>query len=66
MAGTFAGGGPDLLSGLLMDLRTVRSGGRPWTAQDLLPLLTASGYQESAQIPRTWPAPVHLFVGCRE
>lgn len=66
IAGTFAAGGPDPLSGLLMDLRTVRSGGRPWTALDLLPLLSASGYQESAQVPRTWAAPVHLFVGCRQ
>ena len=48
-----------------MDLRTVRSGGSPWTATDLLPLLNAAGYQDTQQVPRTWAAPVHLFLGRR-
>jgi SAM-dependent methyltransferase len=65
IAGTFAAGGPDRLAQLLMDLRTVRSGGRPWTATDLLPLLAASSYQDTRQVPRTWAAPVHLYLGRR-
>lgn len=65
IAGTFAPAGPDRLSGLLMDLRTVRSGGHPWTAEDLLPLMAAAGYRETHQVPRSWAAPVHLFLGRR-
>lgn len=65
IAGTFAPVGEGRLAELLMDLRTVRSGGRPWVAADLLPLLTAAGYADPGQIPRTWTAPVHLFVGRR-
>jgi len=65
IAGTFAPAGPDRLAELLMDLRTVRSGGRPWTAPDLLPLLAAAGYQDTAQVPRTWAAPVHVYLGRR-
>ncbi len=65
LAGTFAPGGPDRLSELLMDLRTVRSGGRPWTADELIPLLADAGYVDVTSIPRTWPAPVHLVVGRR-
>lgn len=65
IAGTFAPTGPDRLADLLMDLRTVRSGGKPWTATDLLPLMTAAGFQETHQVPRSWAAPVHLFLGRR-
>ena len=65
IAGTFAAGGPDRLSELLMDLRTVRSGGHPWTDTDLLPLLAVAGYQDAKPVPRTWAAPVHLFLGRR-
>ena len=53
------------LAELLMDLRTVRSGGRPWVADDLLPALAAAGYADPRQVPRTWAAPVHLFPGRR-
>ena len=48
-----------------MDLRTVRSGGHPWTATDLLRLLVAAGYRDIQSIARTWAAPVHLFLGRR-
>jgi hypothetical protein len=48
-----------------MDLRTVRSGGRPWKADELIAVLTDAGYADVAAIPRTWPAPVHLVVGRR-
>jgi hypothetical protein len=50
------------LSELLMDLRTVRSGGRAWKADDLLPRMVEAGFTDVAQVPRTWSAPAHLFV----
>ena len=65
VAGTFAPGGPGRLTELLMDLRTLRSGGRPWVAADLLPKLTSAGYVGPVQVPQTWDAPVHLFLGQR-
>ena len=65
VAGTFAPGGPGRLAELLMDLRTLRSGGRPWVADDLLPVLNSAGYVDHTQVPRTWTAPVHLFLGRR-
>jgi hypothetical protein len=65
VAGTFAPLGPGRLDELLMDLRTVRFGGRPWVADDLLPLVTSAGYADAQQVPRTWPAPVHLFLARR-
>jgi SAM-dependent methyltransferase len=65
VAGTFAPGGPGRLAELLMNLRTLRSGGRPWVADDLLPALTSAGYVDPIAVPRTWPAPVHLFLGRR-
>ena len=65
VAGTFAPVGEGRLAELLMDLRTVRSGGRAWTADDLLPLLTEAGYADARQVPRTWTAPVHLFPARR-
>ena len=65
VAGTFAPGGQGRLAELLMDLRTVRSGGRPWVADDLLPMLTAAGYADPSPVPRTWAAPVHLFLARR-
>jgi len=65
IAGTFAAAGPDRLAELLMDLRTVRSGGKPWTATDLLPRLAAAGYQDTGHVSRTWAAPVHLYLGRR-
>ena len=48
-----------------MDLRTLRSGGRPWVADDLLPALTSAGYVDPTPVPRTWAAPVNLFLGRR-
>ncbi len=63
IAGTFAPAGQGRQAELMMDLRTVRSGGRPWRAADLLPELAAAGFTGATQIERTWSAPVHLFVG---
>ena len=64
LPGTFAGPG-DRLSNLLVDLRTVRSGGHPWKSSQLIDLLTAHGLLEAHEVPRTWAAPVRLFAGQR-
>ena len=65
IAGTFAALGEGRLAELMMDLRTVRSGGRPWVADDLQPLLAAAGYTDAGQVPRTWAAPVHRYPARR-
>jgi protein-L-isoaspartate O-methyltransferase len=62
LPGGFAGP-PDELARLVTDLRTVRSGGHPWGAAELLPELTAAGLAEVHAVPRTWSAPVQLFAG---
>ncbi|MCX5042594.1 class I SAM-dependent methyltransferase [Aldersonia sp. NBC_00410] len=64
LAGTFAGP-PGVLPELLTDLRTVRSGGRPWRGEDLLGVLRAAGLDATQEVPRSWPAPVRLYVGQR-
>ncbi len=64
LPGTFAGPG-DHLSELLVDLRTVRSGGHPWQAAELVELLTAHDLADPHEVPRTWTAPVRLFAGQR-
>lgn len=59
-------GGPDApLAQQLADLRTVRSGGHPWSAADADGLLTAHGFADAHEIERTWRAPVRLIVGQR-
>lgn len=64
LAGTFAG--PDeRLAGMLVDLRTVRSGGRPWRGPDIHQVLTDHGLLDAHEVPRTWAAPVRLHVGRR-
>jgi predicted O-methyltransferase YrrM len=64
LAGSFAAR-PDRLSELLVELRTVRCGGRSWPAGELAALLTGAGYRDVAEVPRTWAAPVQLFAGRR-
>lgn len=64
LPGTFAGP-PDHLSQLLTDLRTVRSGGHPWTADELTSALTGAGLDDAREVPRTWPAPVRLYAARR-
>jgi SAM-dependent methyltransferase len=64
LPGTFAGP-PDHLSQLLTDLRTVRSGGHPWTLDELTATLTAAGLADAREVPRTWPAPVRLYAARR-
>jgi hypothetical protein len=46
-----------------MTLRTIRSGGHPWTADELTSTMTSAGLADVAEIPRSWPAPVRLYAG---
>ena len=64
LPGTFAGPG-DNLSQMLVDLRTVRSGGHPWKASELVGLLNAHGLDDAQEVTRTWTAPVRLYAGRR-
>ncbi len=64
LAGTYAGSG-DRQSELLADLRTVRSGGHPWRADEVVDLMAQHGLTDAREVPRTWPAPVHLYAGRR-
>jgi predicted O-methyltransferase YrrM len=59
--GTYAGP-EDPLAHTLAALRTVRSGGRVLTADQSIELLRAAGFEDIAQIERTWPAPVDFVV----
>lgn len=65
LPGTFAGP-DDHLSRLLVDVRIVRSGGHPWTDDDLLDLLGRAGLCDPHELPRSWPAPVRLFAAQRK
>lgn len=64
LPGTFAGPG-DRLSQMLVDLRTVRSGGHPWQPPELVELLSAHGLDDAQEVPRTWTAPVRLYAARR-
>jgi hypothetical protein len=64
LAGTFAGPA-DRLSELLVDLRTVRSGGHPWRAAELLGMAQQAGCVNGHELERTWPAPLRLFAAQR-
>ena len=64
LAGAFAGGS-DRLARLLVDLRTLRSGGHPWDADEMLGVLTAAGLSNAHQVPRTGNVPVQLFAAQR-
>jgi Phosphotransferase enzyme family len=57
LAGTFAGS-PGQRAELLVDLRTVRSGGHLWRGEELLAVLAAAGYANVGEVPRQWTAPV--------
>ena len=57
-------GGPDHpLAQLASDVRTIRSGGHNWTADDAAGALIAHGFNEVRELERTWQAPVRLIVG---
>jgi SAM-dependent methyltransferase len=62
--GTYAGP-PDRLSGLLVDLRTVRSGGHPWRSDELVAEIASHGLADAHEVERTWTAPVRLYAGRR-
>ncbi|MGZ4762463.1 MAG: methyltransferase domain-containing protein [Ilumatobacteraceae bacterium] len=64
LPGTFAGP-DDRLSQLLVDLRTVRSGGHPWLPEELIALLGAHGLVDAQEVARTWAAPVRLYAARR-
>ncbi len=75
LAGTYAGptegplAGPsittDRLARLLVDVRTVRSGGHPWKPAELVGMIGERGFTDAAELPRTWSAPVGMYVGRR-
>ena len=64
LPGIYAGP-PDPLSQLLIDLRTVRSGGHPWRADELIAELERHGLEHAQEAERTWAGPVRLFAGRR-
>ncbi len=64
LAGTFAGPN-DRLTELLMNLRTLRSGGHPWRGDEILEMLRAAGFADVGEIPRTWASPTRLHTGRR-
>jgi methylase of polypeptide subunit release factors len=65
IAGTYAGPA-DALSQLLVDLRTVRSGGHAWSADELVGEIASRGLADAHEAERTWTGPVRLFAGRRE
>ena len=56
---------PDPLAQLLVDLRTVRSGGHPWRADELIAEIASHGFEDACEAERTWSGPVRLFAGRR-
>jgi hypothetical protein len=64
LLGTYAGP-PDQLAWLLVDLRTVRSGGHVWGVEELTSSLESSGLVEVHEVERRWGAPVRLFAARR-
>jgi SAM-dependent methyltransferase len=64
LPGTFPGPGRSLAE-RLMTIRTLRSGGHPWTADDLCARLNDLGLDEVSEVEREWPLPVRLYVATR-
>jgi SAM-dependent methyltransferase len=62
LPGAYAGP-PDPLSQLLIDLRTVRSGGHAWQSDELVAEIARHGFADAHEAERTWNAPVRLFAG---
>lgn len=61
LPGTFAG--PDNeLGRLLTELRIRRSGGYPWSADELHAVLGEAGFDSAVELERSWAAPVHLHA----
>ena len=61
LPGTFPGPG-DTLAERLMTIRTLRSGGHPWAADELCARLQARGFDDAAEVERRWPMPVRLYA----
>ena len=62
LPGTFPGPG-DSLGERLMTIRTLRSGGHPWAADELCARLRDAGLDEVSEVERNWPMPVRLYAG---
>lgn len=62
LPGTFPGPG-DSLGERLMAIRTLRSGGHPWAADELCARLRDAGLEEVDEVERSWPMPVRLYTG---
>lgn len=55
----------DSLAQRLADLRTVRSGGHPWTVAGVSERLVDGGFRDVGEIETVWNVPVQLVVGRR-
>lgn len=64
LPGTFPGPGRALAE-RLMTIRTLRSGGHPWTADELCARLHDLGLDEVREVEREWPLPVRLYGGTK-
>jgi SAM-dependent methyltransferase len=64
LPGTFPGPGPSLAE-RLMTIRTLRSGGHPWTADELCARLRDHGLDDVREVDREWPLPVRLYAGTK-
>ena len=62
LPGTFAASA-DHLSELLVELRTVRSGGHHWQTAELIEMVNDHGYVDACEVPRSSAAPVRLYAG---
>jgi hypothetical protein len=56
---------PDAIATAVANLRTIRSGGYPWTPTELLGELADAGFSQVREVERAWNAPVGLVVGRR-
>jgi hypothetical protein len=61
LPGTFPGPGPSL-GERLMTIRTLRSGGYPWAADELCARLHGLGLDDVHEVNREWPMPVRLYA----
>jgi SAM-dependent methyltransferase len=64
LPGTFPGPGLSL-GERLMTIRTLRSGGHPWSADELCTRLHDLGLEEVQEVERTWPLPVRLYAAVK-
>jgi SAM-dependent methyltransferase len=64
LPGTFPGPGSSLAE-RLMTIRTLRSGGYPWTADEMCARLSDLGFAEAREVERQWPMPVRLYAATK-